>query len=71
MTFFLDTNDVLLAAEILDGLAPRGLRSRDVLHTAVMRRVGLTHILSADPRIDMLDELVRVDPGAYSALPAR
>jgi predicted nucleic acid-binding protein len=39
-----------------------GLSARDLLHAAVMRRLGVTHIISADRGFDRLPFLHRLDP---------
>ncbi len=39
-----------------------GLSSRDLLHVAVMRRLGCTLIASADKRFDSVADIERLDP---------
>lgn len=53
--------DVVAAAGLVDDY-PR-LAARDFLHVAVMRRVGVTHIVSADQGFDAVDGVTRLDPG--------
>lgn len=38
------------------------LDARDLLHLAVMQRLGITHIVSADAGFDRLAEVERLDP---------
>lgn len=38
------------------------LNARDLLHLAVMRRVGATHIVTADRGFDAIVDIVRLDP---------
>jgi predicted nucleic acid-binding protein len=59
----LDTDVVQAAA--LAGSYPR-LSARDLLHVAVMRRLGATHIVSADQDFDVVADLQRLDPGEVS-----
>jgi hypothetical protein len=40
----------------------RDLSARDLLHLAVMQRVGATHIVSADRGFDQIDGITRLDP---------
>ena len=55
----LDT-DVTEAAMLADGY-PR-LSARDLLHVAVMQRLGTTHIASADRDFDAVPAMRRLDP---------
>ena len=52
--------DVLTAS----GLAEqhRGVSARDLVHAAVMQRLGAGHIISADTDFDRLDDVERLDP---------
>lgn len=52
--------DVEHAAELAD--AHPDLGARDLLHAAVMHRLGLRHIVSADTGFDRLPEVERLDP---------
>lgn len=54
------SEDVLLAAEMVDRYS--GIDSRDLVHTAVMRRLGITSIISADTGFDRIDGIQRLDP---------
>lgn len=53
--------DVELAAQLADG-AP-GADARDLLHAAVMRRLGVTRIISTDRGFDAIEGVTRLDPG--------
>ena len=53
--------DVEVAADITAGHA--GLEARDGVHAAVMRRLGIRHVVSADPRLSRIQGLERLDPG--------
>lgn len=52
--------DVQRAAGLAD--AHHYLGGRDLLHTAVMQRLGVRHIVSADTGFDRLPEVKRLDP---------
>ena len=52
--------DVLLAGALVDQYLELG--SRDLIHVAVMRRLGLTRIISADTHFDRVDGIERLDP---------
>lgn len=52
--------DVQRAAELAD--AHQELSARDLLHAAVMQRLGLRHIVSADTGFDRLPDIDRLDP---------
>lgn len=52
--------DVATAARLADS-AP-GAEARDLLHAAVMRRVGVTRIISTDRGFDRIDGITRLDP---------
>ena len=54
------SSDVELATEFSGALA--GLQSRDLLHLAVMRRLGVTRIVSADRAFDAIPGVERLDP---------
>lgn len=53
-------HDVQAAAALADG--HRELSARDLLHAAVMRRLGLRQIVSADTGFDRLPGVERLDP---------
>ena len=52
--------DVQLAAVLAD--AHQELGGRDLLHAAVMQRLGLSRIISADTGFDRLPDIERLDP---------
>ena len=52
--------DVQHAAGLADAYPELG--GRDLLHAAVMRRLGLLNIISADTGFDRLPEIERLDP---------
>ena len=52
--------DVHLAARLAD-LHP-GINARDLVHTAVMQRLGADRIISADTDFDRLPGVTRLDP---------
>ncbi len=52
--------DMERAADLAD--AHQDLGGRDLLHAAVMQRLGLRHIISADTGFDRLPEVERLDP---------
>ena len=52
--------DVVLAGKLPD--SNPALTARDLLHLAVMRRVGARYIVTADRGFDGVDEIERLDP---------
>ncbi|MDO8615278.1 MAG: type II toxin-antitoxin system VapC family toxin [Dehalococcoidia bacterium] len=52
--------DVALAARLADRY--EGLGARDLLHAAVMSRLGIRRIVSADRDFDALPDIERLDP---------
>ena len=54
--------DVQVAAALAD--QHPGLSARDLLHAAVMRRLGVERIISADRDFDRLPGIIRLDPSA-------
>ena len=52
--------DVILATELAD-LHP-GVSTRDLVHAAVMQRLGVSRIISADTDFDRLEGIDRLDP---------
>jgi uncharacterized protein len=52
--------DVLRAAAMADGRSSAS--ARDLIHASVMRRLGATHVISADRGFDQIDGLTRLDP---------
>ena len=57
--------DVQQAANLAD--AHPELGGRDLLHAAVMQRLGLHRIISADTDFDRLPGIERLDPGQWAA----
>jgi predicted nucleic acid-binding protein len=57
-------SDVVQAATLADQYV--GLSARDLLHVAVMVRVGATHVVSADRGFDVVPQLQRLDPAAVA-----
>lgn len=53
-------NDVLLAAEMVD--LYQDMDARDLIHVAVMRRLGISRIITADKDFDRIDDIQRLDP---------
>ena len=54
------TEDITLAAESA-GRHP-GVSARDLVHTAVMQRLGISRIISADTDFNRLEGIDRLDP---------
>ena len=52
--------DLTLAAQLAD--LHSGVSSRDLVHAAVMRRVGSERVISADTDFDDVRGLIRLDP---------
>lgn len=57
--------DVQQAATLAD--AHQGLEGRDLLHAAVMGRLGARRIISADTAFDRLPDLERLDPAQVAS----
>lgn len=57
--------DIEVAAAMADRYS--GIAARDLLHAAVMRRLGVEHIISADRDFDRLPGVVRLDPADVDA----
>ena len=53
-------DDVLAAGQL--ARAHRGLNSRDLLHLAMMHRLGVTRIVTADIDFGRVPGIIRVDP---------
>ena len=53
-------SDVETAASFVNGYP--SLSARDLIHLAVMRRLGVTRIATADRRFDGIDGIERLDP---------
>ena len=52
--------DVILATELAD--RHPGVSARDLVHAAVMQRLGVSRIISADTDFDRLEGIDRLDP---------
>ena len=65
--------DILAAAELAD--RHPDVSSRDLVHAAVMQRLGANRIISADTDFDHLEGLHRLDPSSVTewerSIPAR
>ncbi len=57
-----EVEDARLAIDLFERYGPRGVVARDVLHVAVMKRKGLTEIISTDPHFDIIEGIARLDP---------
>jgi predicted nucleic acid-binding protein len=54
--------DVQTAVALYQQYAPHGVRSRDVIHAAVMLNNGISEIISADSHFDLIVGIRRADP---------
>ncbi|MEN3002631.1 MAG: type II toxin-antitoxin system VapC family toxin [Armatimonadota bacterium] len=54
--------DVHRAIELFQRYAPQGIRSRDVIHIAIMLNNGIHEIISTDKHFDMVADIRRIDP---------
>lgn len=54
--------DMQIAVAVFQQYAPRGMRARDAIHAAIMKKHGLTHIISSDAHFDLVTDLTRLDP---------
>jgi len=52
--------DVILATELAD--RHPGISARDLVHAAVMQRLGVSRVISADTDFDRLEGIERLDP---------
>ena len=52
--------DIMAAADLAD--RHQSARARDLLHAAVMKRIGVGHIVSSDTDFDRLPGITRLDP---------
>jgi predicted nucleic acid-binding protein len=57
-----DLNEVVHLAD-----RHRDVAARDLLHAAVMSRLGVTQIVSADADFDRIEGIERLDPAAFDA----
>jgi uncharacterized protein len=63
------SEDVQLAAQI--AASQQGLEARDGVHVAVMRRLGVRHVISADRRLSQVPGIERLDPRDIDTWAAR
>ena len=56
--------DIHLAARLAD--SHPGTSSRDLVHAAVMRRLGADRVVSTDTDFDRLPDMARLDPAAIA-----
>jgi predicted nucleic acid-binding protein len=56
----MNAEDVVAAASIADEYVR--LSARDLIHLAILQRVGATHIVTADRSFDGIDGITRLDP---------
>ena len=54
--------DMQTAVALFAEYGPKGVKARDVVHTAVMHTHQLTHIISTDKHFDQFDGITRLDP---------
>lgn len=57
--------DIEVAATLAD--RHEGLSARDLVHAAVMQRLGIERIVSADAGFDRLPDVIRLDPADVGA----
>ena len=55
-------DDARAAVRLFEEYARKGVKARDVLHVAVMRRQGLHRIISTDRHFDGIAGIERLDP---------
>jgi predicted nucleic acid-binding protein len=58
------SNEIQAGLTLYRQYASQGVRSRDVIHAAVMMSNGLTEIISADRHFDLIAGIQRLDPVA-------
>ena len=54
--------DMQTAVALFAEYGPKGVKARDVVHTAVMQNHQLTHIISTDKHFDQIEGITRLDP---------
>ena len=54
--------DMQTAVALFAEYGPKGVKARDVVHTAVMHTHQLTHIISTDKHFDQIEGITRLDP---------
>jgi predicted nucleic acid-binding protein len=54
--------DSRLAIDLFEQYAPQGRSARDLIHSAVMKKNGLTEIISTDDLFDHIEGIIRRDP---------
>lgn len=54
--------DMQKAVVLFHQYMPQGVRSRDIVHVAVMQNNELTHIISTDTHFDLITGVSRLDP---------
>ena len=59
-----EADDVLRAAKLADAI--QGLSGRDLLHTAVMERLDVSRIITADAGFDRVVSVQRLDPASFA-----
>ena len=57
--------DIILATELAD--RHPGVSTRDLVHAAVMQRLGVSRVISADADFDRLEGIERLDPARIEA----
>jgi len=57
--------DMKTAVALFAEYAPKGVKARDVVHTAVMQTHQLTHIISTDKHFDQIEGITRIDPQTF------
>lgn len=62
LVYAVTVDDARVAVSLFEEYAPQGVKARDVLHVAVMRRHGLARIISADRHFDAIEGIERLDP---------
>jgi uncharacterized protein len=56
--------DAVSAARLADSHTT--VQGRDLFHVAVMQRLGVTEIISTDGGFDAFDDILRIDPAAWT-----
>lgn len=57
-------SDMKTAVSLFARYAPRGIKARNIVHTAIMQNHGLTYIISTDKHFDQIKDVIRLDPQA-------
>jgi len=62
VVYSIEEEDVRFCLEMFGKYAKKGVKARDLIHVAVMNRMGISDIISADKDFDEVEGIRRHDP---------